>query len=95
MSVPASLKPIPLSSIPAMIPSPAPARCSSAAQGNQRFSQLCQELDVRFHRTGSLMVCFGEQGAEVLRHKYRNGLAMEYQVCACSPEQKCWSWSLI
>lgn len=21
------------------------------------------------------MVCFGEQGAEVLRHKYRNGLA--------------------
>ena len=54
---------------------PGTRKMQLCCQGNQRFSQLCQELDVRFHRTGSLMVCFGEQGAEVLRHKYRNGLA--------------------
>jgi glycerol-3-phosphate dehydrogenase len=40
---------------------------------NAGFEQLCQELDVRFCRCGSLMVCWGERGAEVLRQKYRQG----------------------
>ncbi len=44
-------------------------------EGNANFARLCQELDVKFDRCGSLMVCFGERGAEILRQKYATGQA--------------------
>ena len=48
---------------------PGTRKMQLCCQGNQRFDRLCQELDVPFRRTGSLMVCFGRQGEAVIRHK--------------------------
>jgi len=44
--------------------------CVSAAQG---FPKLCRELGVRYSPCGSIMICFGERGAKVLKKKYDQG----------------------
>ena len=46
------------------------ALCVKSAQG---FAMLCGELGVRYSQCGSLMVCFGERGAKVLREKQEIG----------------------
>jgi len=45
--------------------------CVRAAQG---FPQLCDELGVRYSPCGSIMVSFGERGAEILRKKLKQGI---------------------
>ncbi|MHC1714993.1 MAG: NAD(P)/FAD-dependent oxidoreductase [Acidaminococcaceae bacterium] len=45
--------------------------CVKAAQS---FDSLCSELGVRYKQCGSIMVCFGPKGEEVLRKKYSQGL---------------------
>lgn len=42
-------------------------------KANANFSALCEELGVEVSRCGSLMVCHGPRGAEVLKKKYANG----------------------
>lgn len=42
-------------------------------KANAEFSSLCRELDVPFHRCGSLMVSFGPEAEAVLRRKYAQG----------------------
>jgi len=44
--------------------------CVKSARG---FAALCAELGVRYSACGSIMVCFGERGAAVLRKKLRQG----------------------
>ena len=44
--------------------------CVRAAKG---FAELCAELGVRYSQCGSLMICFGERGAGVLKKKFRDG----------------------
>lgn len=44
--------------------------CRRACEG---FAELCGELGVRFHRCGSLMVCFGENGLRKLRRGLERG----------------------
>lgn len=46
--------------------------CVKAAQS---FDTLCSELGVRYSPCGSLMICFGPNGEETLRRKFRQGLA--------------------
>lgn len=48
------------------------ALCVPAAE---HFSELCEELGVRFSRCGSLSVCFGPEGEKSIRKKYAQGLA--------------------
>lgn len=45
--------------------------CVSASQG---FEDLCAELGVRYSKCGSIMICFGERGAGVLRKKLEQGI---------------------
>ena len=45
--------------------------CVNAAQS---FDSLCSELGVRYKQCGSIMVCFGPKGEEVLRKKLAQGL---------------------
>lgn len=44
-------------------------------KGNRNFPALCDELEVPISKCGSLMVCHGSRGAEVLKKKYENGIA--------------------
>jgi len=41
---------------------------------NAGFDGLCAELDVRFHRCGSLLVSFGPRAEAVLQKKYEQGI---------------------
>jgi glycerol-3-phosphate dehydrogenase len=41
--------------------------------GNPLFDELCEQLDVRFHRIGSLVVAFGESQRETVERLYRRG----------------------
>jgi len=43
-------------------------------RANAGFDRLCTELDVRFHRCGSLLVCFGPRAEAVLQKKYEQGI---------------------
>jgi len=52
---------------------PGTLKTSLCVKSAQNFSQLCDELGVRYSQCGSLMVCFGEIGAKVLREKLENG----------------------
>ena len=45
--------------------------CVKAAQS---FDSLCSELGVRYKQCGSIMVCFGPKGEEVLHKKLAQGL---------------------
>lgn len=46
--------------------------CVHAAQN---FETLCDELGVRYKQCGSIMVCFGPKGEDILRKKLSQGLA--------------------
>jgi len=52
---------------------PGTLKTSLCVKSAQEFPQLCDELGVRYSQCGSLMVCFGERGAEVLREKLEMG----------------------
>lgn len=49
-------------------------KSSLCVKGNMNFPFLCEELGVPISRCGSLMLCHGPRGAEVLKKKYKNGL---------------------
>lgn len=53
---------------------PGTLKTSMCTRANAGFDQLCQELDVRFHRCGSVLVSFGPRAEAVLRQKYEQGL---------------------
>lgn len=53
---------------------PGTLKSSLCVKGNMNFPSLCQELGVPISRCGSLMICHGPRGAEVLKKKYQNGL---------------------
>ena len=55
---------------------PGTLKAELCLRANAGFDRLCRELDVPFHRCGSLMLSFGERADVVLRRKYENGLAM-------------------
>jgi glycerol-3-phosphate dehydrogenase len=44
-------------------------------EGNRRMEQLASELDIPFHRNGSLVLCFSEEEREELKKLYRNGIS--------------------
>lgn len=54
---------------------PGTLKSELCVRGNREFENLCRELDVEIQNCGSLMVCFGERGAKVLRKKYEQGIA--------------------
>ncbi|MCL2408354.1 MAG: NAD(P)/FAD-dependent oxidoreductase [Oscillospiraceae bacterium] len=53
---------------------PGTLKTTMCVRGSQNFAQLCMDLDVRYSPCGSLMVAFGESGANILRKKFRNGI---------------------
>lgn len=55
---------------------PGTLKAELCVRANARFDTLCRELDVPFHRCGSLMVSLGEKADAVLKKKYENGLTM-------------------
>jgi len=52
---------------------PGSLKASMCVRASQGFAGLCDELGVRYSPCGSLMICFGERGASVLRNKFRDG----------------------
>ena len=48
-------------------------KTSMCVRASQNFGSLCDDLGVRYHRCGSLMVSFGPCGDESLRRKYEQG----------------------
>ena len=52
---------------------PGSLKAEMCLRGNARFDALCKELDVDFHRCGSLMVSFGEAGKASLEKKLERG----------------------
>lgn len=53
---------------------PGTIKTDMCVRANRGFEKLCRELGVRFSRCGSLMICFGPRGLEVLEKKYAQGL---------------------
>ena len=53
---------------------PGTLKTSMCVRSAQEFSLLCDELGVRYSRCGSIMVSFGERGADVLRNKLETGI---------------------
>ncbi|MBO4831340.1 MAG: FAD-dependent oxidoreductase [Oscillospiraceae bacterium] len=53
---------------------PGTIKTEMCVRANRGFDDLCRELGVRFSRCGSLMICFGSGGLEVLKKKYDQGL---------------------
>ena len=49
-------------------------KASMCVKSAKNFAQLCNELGVRYSACGSVMVSFGEYGAEVLRRKMNLGI---------------------
>ena len=58
---------------------PGSLKARLCARANASFHRLCEELDVRFSRCGSLMVAFGPHAEAVLEQKLKNGLASGVQ----------------
>lgn len=54
---------------------PGTMKSRMCVQASQNFASLCAELGVRYKPCGSLMVCFGQRGEEILRRKLAQGLA--------------------
>ena len=54
---------------------PGTIKTEMCVRANRGFDGLCRELGVRFSRCGSLMICFGTRGLEVLEKKYSQGVA--------------------
>jgi len=52
---------------------PGTMKTSMCIKSSQGFAALCGELGVRYSACGSVMVCFGERGAAVLRKKLEQG----------------------
>ena len=52
---------------------PGTLKMSMCVRAAQDFPALCAELGVRYSQCGSIMVCFGERGDQVLRRKLRDG----------------------
>lgn len=52
---------------------PGTLKAEMTVRANAGFDALCRELDVAFHRCGSLMVSFGAKADAVLEKKYENG----------------------
>ena len=52
---------------------PGSVKAGMCARANADFDRLCRELDVRFHRCGSVMAAFGPNGMAVLEKKLRQG----------------------
>ena len=55
---------------------PGTLKAEMTVRANAGFDGLCRELDVPFHRCGSLMLSLGERGDAVLRRKYENGRSL-------------------
>ena len=53
---------------------PGSVKAGMCVRANGYFDRLCRELDVRFHRCGSVMAAFGPAGMAVLEKKLRQGL---------------------
>lgn len=53
---------------------PGTLKTELCVNANRFFEELCEELDVRFTRCGSIMLCFGERGEKVLRQKFEQGI---------------------
>ena len=53
---------------------PGTLKAKLTVQGNAAFDTLCWELDVPFHRCGSLMVACDENAEQVLQKKLQQGL---------------------
>ena len=56
---------------------PGTRKGSMCVRGNARLPELCQQLDVPYKRTGSLMVGFGPNSEKVLRKKADQGRIKE------------------
>ena len=54
---------------------PGTLKTELCVRANLVFERLCVDLDVRFHRCGSLMLAFGPRAESVLRRKLENGRA--------------------
>ena len=52
---------------------PGTLKTSLCVRSAQEFPSLCEDLGVRYSQCGSLMVCFGERGAEILSKKMEMG----------------------
>ncbi len=52
---------------------PGSLKAEMARRANENFHKLCEDLNVRFSRCGSLMVSFGEKGDDILRKKLAQG----------------------
>jgi len=53
---------------------PGTLKTSMCVRAARNFAELCDELGVRYSNCGSLMIAFGERGAEVLRKKLAQGV---------------------
>lgn len=53
---------------------PGTLKAELCTRANAGFDGLCAELDVRFHRCGSLLVSFGPRAEAVLQKKYEQGI---------------------
>lgn len=53
---------------------PGTLKTSMCTRANIGFDRLCEELDVRFRRCGSLLVSFGPRAEAVIQQKYEQGL---------------------
>ena len=53
---------------------PGTLKTDLCVKGCLNFEKLCQELDVRFEKRGSVMVAFGERSEGVLRKKLAQGI---------------------
>lgn len=54
---------------------PGTLKTQLCVRANREFGRLCELLDVRFSRCGSLMAAFGPRAEAVLRRKYEQGQA--------------------
>lgn len=54
---------------------PGSLKAAMVVRACQRLPKLCEELDVRYRRTGSLMIGYGDRSERIIRKKYEDGLA--------------------
>ena len=55
-------------------PEPGSLKALLNGEGNKMFRGLCRELDIPFHRIGSLVIAFSDEELETLEELYRNGV---------------------
>ena len=54
-------------------PEPGTLKAILNAEGNRLYENLCSELDVPFHRTGSLVIAFCDDEMKTLQYLYKRG----------------------